>query len=421
MEINIKMHSVLETPHGKQESEEYLPYDLYINKIIAGLMGATCYMPDSFEKLNQKTNEQILRIAEIVEGNNHHSTFGHSFVTLEIAGIPKALAMVLNNEHDYNTSEKSARYTIMKNVEPKQLELYEKWTKIFKNEIENRYPSGSNNFFDKDGKKVQKLAQENARYMLSVFTPTNMVYTVSFRQLNYIAHWMEYQINHPDNAFYEALRNDMIQFVDFCKNNNLYSDKLSDNKGRNLQFFGDGILKDVYSNTFQGCYKMSLACLAQAQRHRTLDYHISTLTFKNDFSKNNEFYVPPIIEGNDGLKNEYLEDITSIAQTLPQGTIIDVVSSGTLENFILQAKERLCSCAQKEIRDLVYNQAKIYSDRLKQDAEKCFISGQTDKLALYKKYIEKLESILKGARCKSGYKCTSPCGFKEGIDLESLI
>ena len=222
MEIKIKMHSVLDTPHGKEivcseerESricEAFKPYDLNMNRIVAGLMGATCYMPDTFDKLNSKTEEQVLRIAEIVESNFHHSTFGHSFVTLEITGIPKALAMVLNNEHDYNTSEKSARYTIMKDVAPDQKELYDKWTRIFKAEIEKRYPNGSNPFFDEAGKKAQKLAQENARYMISVFTPTNMVYTVSFRQLNYIAHWMEYQIAHPDNAFYEAMQKEMKEF-----------------------------------------------------------------------------------------------------------------------------------------------------------------------------------------------------------------
>lgn len=456
MEIKIKMHSVLDTPHGKEivcseerESricEAFKPYDLNMNRIVAGLMGATCYMPDTFDKLNSKTEEQVLRIAEIVESNFHHSTFGHSFVTLEITGIPKALAMVLNNEHDYNTSEKSARYTIMKDVAPDQKELYDKWTRIFKAEIEKRYPNGSNPFFDEAGKKAQKLAQENARYMISVFTPTNMVYTVSFRQLNYIAHWMEYQIAHPDNAFYEAMQKEMKEFVDFCKNNHLFSDRLEDHKARKFQLFGDPALEEFYSNIFQGSFKMSFACLAQAQRHRTLDHHISTLTFQGEFSKNRDFYVPPIIAGNESLKDEYLTDISSVAYALPQGTMVDVVESGTLENFILEAKERLCACAQKEIRDLVYGQARKYLyhlhiklDNLVSDGKAYFAEKQkllllsnadsflkekeafNQQVQIYERYIDELENICKGARCKSGYKCSSPCGFKEGVDLESLI
>lgn len=75
-------------------------YNYDFNRLIAGLMGATCYMPDTFEKLNLKPIENILGISTQVEDSGHHSTFGHSFLTLEISGIPKALAMVLNNEKE---------------------------------------------------------------------------------------------------------------------------------------------------------------------------------------------------------------------------------------------------------------------------------------------------------------------------------
>lgn len=110
-------------------------YNYDFNRLIAGLMGATCYMPDTFEKLNLKPIENILGISTQVEDSGHHSTFGHSFLTLEISGIPKALAMVLNNEKEYNTSEKSARYTRMKDIEPRQNALYDKWVNIFEQEI----------------------------------------------------------------------------------------------------------------------------------------------------------------------------------------------------------------------------------------------------------------------------------------------
>ena len=54
-----------------------------------------------------------------------------------------------------------------------------------------------------DDKKVQKLAQENARYLISVFTPaTIMEYTVSFEQLNFIISWFEdYIENEPETGF----------------------------------------------------------------------------------------------------------------------------------------------------------------------------------------------------------------------------
>lgn len=38
-------------------------YNYDFNRLIAGLMGATCYMPDTFEKLNLKPIENILGIS----------------------------------------------------------------------------------------------------------------------------------------------------------------------------------------------------------------------------------------------------------------------------------------------------------------------------------------------------------------------
>ena len=403
-----------------EEFSEQIPrdYDYDFNRLVAGLMGATCYMPDTFEKLNKKPNDRILNIASLVENNGHHSTFGHSYLTLEIEGISKALAMVLNNEHDYNTSEKSARYTVMKDVEPTQNELYNKWMKIFEDKIKEKYPDGSNKFFDADGKKAHKLAQENARYMISVFTPTNMVYTTNFRQLNYMCHWMEKQIEKPENNFYKELKNDMQEFVNFCKENNLYSEKLKDGKDRNFSFFGEPILKTSYSSNYQGMYKMSFACLAQAQRHRTIDFNISKLHFVDDFSKNKDFYIPPIIKDDKSLVEEYLKDISSVAKFLPQGTLIEVGERGTIESFQLKTQERICAMAQKEIRDLTVEQAKEYLESLKEDRASCEDEAIIE---VYDKYINDLERRVTGCRCVAGYKCASPCGFKDGITLESDV
>jgi thiaminase len=110
---------------------------------------------------------------------------------LTLEGIPKILAMILNNEKVYNTSEKSARYTKM-NPSKEEKELYEKWINIYKEKISVEYPKI-------DEKRVEKLAQENARYLISIFTPaTIMGYTVNFCQLNYIVHWFEDYIKKED-------------------------------------------------------------------------------------------------------------------------------------------------------------------------------------------------------------------------------
>ena len=47
----------------------------------------------------------------------------------------KIIAMILNSTEFYTTSEKSARYTLMKPETEREAMLYEKWQKIFKEEI----------------------------------------------------------------------------------------------------------------------------------------------------------------------------------------------------------------------------------------------------------------------------------------------
>lgn len=114
-----------------------------------------------------------MRIAGITSKAGHHSVFEHSHMTILIDGIPKLLAMTLNSHNNYVTSEKSARYTVMKPNTELENELYNKWLNIFMDIIPIAYPSTKLD--------IGKLAQENARYMLSVYTPTSMVYTVNYR------------------------------------------------------------------------------------------------------------------------------------------------------------------------------------------------------------------------------------------------
>ena len=433
-------------------------YDLHFNQIIAGLMGSTCYMKDTFEDLQNKRIKNIKAIAKVVEENGHHSTFGHSHITLEITGIPKMLAMILNNEKEYNTSEKSARYTVMDNLAGKEAELYYKWKEIFAKEIRLRY-GNKQPFFDEKGVKIEKLAQENARYMLSVFTPTNMVYTTSFRQLNYLAHWFEDVINSNNpNPIYAKLIPDMKEFVDWVKKNGLYSENLADGKDRRLSMFGTPLLKQIItSDVYAMASRQSFACLAQAQRHRTLAYHISEEEFKyddheiekinqsiktamiinqnadlsdDDFDKLSKlFYIPPILQDKK-LKKEYLKDILSVAGNYPQGRLLPVVERGTTENFLLKAKERVCVLAQKEIRDLTQSQCKQFARELVSEAgdaramaylNKAPLTACIDKANQIDKMQKQFQRMSISARCCAGYDCKNPCKFGEGVGLQSLV
>ena len=53
--------------------------------------------------------------------------------------------------------------------------------------------------------KILKLAQENARYLVTVFMPTQMIYSTSLRQINYIASWMKEYIKNAKGEFEEKL------------------------------------------------------------------------------------------------------------------------------------------------------------------------------------------------------------------------
>ena len=149
-------------------------FDMHYNRVIAGLMGSTCYMQDTFDQLREKGIDDILAIAQIVEQNGHHSTYDHANLTLELSGIPKALAMILNNEKQYATSEKSARYTIMDKVEPKQLKLYNKWYEILKNEIALKYGK-MGGYFDKNRHR-QTCTRKCTLYDFSFYSYQSSLY-----------------------------------------------------------------------------------------------------------------------------------------------------------------------------------------------------------------------------------------------------
>lgn len=420
-------------------------FDLHYNRIIAGLMGATCYMKDTFDSLQQKGIKNILAIASTVENNGHHSTFGHAHLTLEITGIPKALAMVLNNEKEYCTSEKSARYTIMTDIDPAQNALFEKWKDILTAKIGIRYGDKAP-FFDEKGIKVCKLAQENARYMISVFTPTNMVYTTSFRQLDYLAHWFEDVIADENaNDFYKAIKPQMREFVNFVKENNLYSQMLEDHKGRKLSLFGDGLLKEVMTDSVYALsYHASFACLAQLHRHRTIHYNIDEFDFVHE---NKRFYIPPIISNgfDTSLIAQWQKDMQSVADSYPQGMLVPIVEKGETNDFLLKAFERVCVLAQKEIRDLTqencwrmaielnkealdaYNESinlhnmALASTGLSNEALLLRADKREDQGQKLKQKAQVFDKLSKGARCTAGYKCPSPCHFADGIKLESEV
>ena len=354
----------------------------------SGKSAGICYLPDTVETLFAEAPEKTQRRANGNLESGHHSVFGHAHYNLIFEGIPKIIAMILNNEKIYNTSEKSARYTKMEPSEEEKV-LYEKWIEKYKKVIREEYPVEKYPKFD--DKKVQKLAQENARYLISIFTPaTIMGYTVNFCQLNYIVHWFEdYIKKEEDNTFSKKLKPVLQEFIEQVKD--LTVEELnSDVKKRTISLFAKRKeRKEEFGENYCTTYLASFAQLAQAQRHRTLSYEMSLL-------ENAKYYVPPIIRGTE-LEKEWLKDISSLEDYYPQGMLIQVNERGTFENFILKCEERLCGAAQLEIMDQTKIIMQKYLEKTKESAPEIY---------------NELLPYSKGARCTfPGWKCTAPCVF----------
>lgn len=419
-------------------------FDQKMALVNAGVKAAVCYK----EALNGVVTPQIIRESEsdttlIRRGidtlfSAHTSPTEHQIVGLEITGIPKIMCMVLNNEHQYQADERSLRYTEIepnKYITKEEYILYQKWLVRFEEIINKKY----GDFYDrvckveKEKKKViHKLAQENARYVVSVFMPTTLTYTVPWIQLNKILTYMQKVIDQPMNDFEKLLVPYFKDFIDQCKKlkvaitkNDVYEigvsdgslwEKMSkshpevngysknnelfykDSKGVDLSLFanrnefsGINATNEFGVNLSYNNYE-SFACLAQEQRHRVLSTEMLIL---DDFSS----YVPPIIRDDMESTLEFINDVASVKEVHPQGEIIKVNRCGTVKNVLkFVAQERACEHAQLEIMQ-------VYTDALIPDLYDGLVINENHDLAgQVKPYVKKL-------RCGfPNYHCPLPCG-----------
>lgn len=370
-------------------------YELPVEEatLFSGKSAGICYMSDTIETLFSEEEEKTLKRAKGTLESGHHSVFGHPGYNFSFEEIPKIMAMILNNEKEYNTSEKSARYTKMAASKEEEV-LYNKWIEIYEKEIFKNYP-------DMAEKQAHKLAMENARYLISVFTPaTSMEYTTSFRQLNCILHWCnEFAQTAEDTEFNMLLKPYLKEFSEMCAE--LKLEKLKDTKNRGFSLFAKRERKEEWGENYCCNYMATFAQVAQAQRHRTLAYEISIPAVKDA-----TYFVPPIIRGTE-LEEEWLKDIKSLGAKYPQGMLVKVNERGTVENFILKCKERLCGCAQLEVAMQTKATLERYLENTKETNKEVY---------------EYLLQYSKGARCTfPDYKCTSPCVWGPKNAFERMV
>ncbi|HBP44107.1 MAG TPA: hypothetical protein DD621_05555, partial [Clostridiales bacterium] len=375
MRIEIVASTSRQLPNFKEEFDE-----------LGGELAGICYMPHTFEDIKNQPLERKLARANMVKSSGHHSIFDHEYVTLYLEDVPKMFAILLNNEKAYNTSEKSGRYTKMVST-GMQADLYAKWTKILEKEIKQRY--GEEQYFD--DKRIKKLALENARLFLSIYTPTSLAYTVSFRQLNYLYAWLE-KLQDTDSPLLMPLCDTAGEF---CKNledlNLIDPDLVELGKTRDFSLLAKRDMEEYFGDTYTTKYKGSLVEYAQAQRHRTLNYQLSELPTP-------EYYIPPLVEEYDKLRDEWIKDMLKVEEFTPSGSMVQIYERGTPEAFVLKMRERLCTCAQLEI-----------CDQTKKTLDKYLANTKNPEI------IKMLEPYTKGARCLAGYNCKNKCAFHDGI------
>lgn len=369
--------------------------------------------------------------------SDHTTPSEHQVISLELTGIPKILCMILNNEHQYTADERSLRYT---EVEPNnyitelEVNLYNKWLRILEDLITkqmwNFYIKYNNN--EKLAKKaIHKIAQENARYMVSVFMPTTITYTVPWIQLNKIIIYMQNIINEPCNELEELLIPHLKEFINLCIDKNIVITKNSlyevantneevkeilykkhpeiqnyqgnndfvykNNKSVDLSLFANrnkftGINSDnEYGYNISYNNYETLACLAQEQRHRTIDCEMLVPDYYMS-------YIPLILCKNKELMDEWSKDMLKVKEVYPQGQLVRVNRLMTVKNMLkFVAQERACDMAQLEIE-------RVYTHDIIPAVYDGLLDNNHESLA------ETIKPYVKKLRCAyPGYNCPNPC------------
>lgn len=330
--------------------------------IMSGRYAGTCYGKEGYTSVKDEELSKSIDRANRAAKMGHHSVFQHSMINMEIE-CPKIIAMILNSIGISNTSEKSARYTKME-VSGEEKEIYEKWVDIIKELIFNEYDMFTE-------QERTKLAQENARYMISVFTPTSMVYSLPFRNVYYLIDYLtkfRASVKTLPGAFNKRLYNEVddliASFKDLFYNLNHFSgefNRITDNKNQYIRFMpvqSNGRVngrfiydtpKDYFGDTYSVSFYATFAQVAQEQRHRTTRVKIN---FAGDDPMEFGFYTPKIIFYSDrNLRADWENDMRKLQNNYPQGLLVNVVEQGLFEDFALKCKERLCGRAQLEIME----------------------------------------------------------------------
>lgn len=336
-------------------------FDMMNVERLSGKMAGICYMKDKYFGTAVSDDYKAYDRFDRVISTEHHSIADHFFITVLIEGCSKFIATLLNGMiRFYNTSEKSGRYTVMTREHP----IYDKWISIFMQEIYKYDPT-------LDDKLVEKLALENARYVLNMFAPyTTMSYTTSARCWAYIYELLEgYLISQYGkylSDFDARVYEEVEQLATKIKDIGIVSEKIHIKPFKKIDFLARQTeypiwdAKEYIGETYMINYDCTLVELAQFVRHRTLDYYM-------DFDGKNgyRFYVPKIIRGTE-FEQQWIDDLRQLMADdrtyFPNAIIMSVWETGNIANKMMQCDERLCARVQTATFDIVKQTVERFRD-----------------------------------------------------------
>lgn len=427
----------------------------------AGVRAAVCVAKSSGESLvttsdirKNNSKENLIRRGLSTIKDAHTTPSEQESVGLEITGISRRLCLIINNEKEYAADELSLRYTEAKqspyNTEI-EIKLYHKWLEIFEKLLTNDYYNYFRSMLPSDAavkRKIKEKAQENARNFLGLATRTSITYTVPFAQINKIAYMMQRVIDNPLDEFEASCVPEMEEFLRALKDkkvlltkNDVYemiveSKALQDEveargknipyrnyKGNNSLFYEntkdidlslfakrnkwstiDGINEVTTSSISYNNYQ-SLSCLAQNQRHRTIDLEMKMPEYDEEV----DFTVPVFLNTYPNLVAEYLRDLKRIIDVYPLGMQVKVNMNATYANlFNYVSKERCCYRAQTEIANMYTLEIipYVYNELL----NKAKAATDPRVKACYEQKAMQVYSYLDKYRCRyDDYRCASPC------------
>jgi len=199
-----------------------------IARQFCGTIGGECYSSDGMSTLYKQPAEKAFSRFNNCAKSGHLSVAGHFDVVVEFDGIPKALCMLLNNNHLNNTSEQSGRYTNMEEAGTQlDRDLYKKWRPRFIEKFTNTYGQKYPKIFTPE--VIEKKANENARYPISSYVKTRMVYRNDIREFTTISRSIDYILAQDDkmHPFYKKMENELREFNEKLKTSGLVFDEFN--------------------------------------------------------------------------------------------------------------------------------------------------------------------------------------------------